>query len=73
MRNRCGYAGLVSAYFSVYLARTKNVSTNTIEVTPKTLRQYSEVKLVQAAERDVAVCELQAASPLRFALILRLL
>ena len=35
MRNRCSYAGLVSAYFSVYLAGTKNVSTNTIEVTPK--------------------------------------
>lgn len=30
MRNRCSYAGLVSAYFSVYLAGTKNVSTNTI-------------------------------------------
>ena len=26
MRNRCSYAGLVSAYFSVYLAGTKNVS-----------------------------------------------
>lgn len=25
MRNRCSYAGLVSAYFSVYLAGTKNV------------------------------------------------
>ena len=30
MRNRCSYAGLVSAYFSMYLAGTKNVSTNTI-------------------------------------------
>ena len=30
MRNRCSYAGLVSAYFSGYLAGTKNVSTNTI-------------------------------------------
>ncbi len=30
MRNRCSYASLISTYFSVYLAGTKNVSTNTI-------------------------------------------
>ena len=59
MRNRCSYAGLVSAYFSVYLAGTKNVSTiysyrDTFVIFHGYLEKYCGLKLEKMLFNDLS-------------------